>query len=375
MQMMPADSGPFRVLARRFDLDDRQIAYARLAGVRTEGDFYSFLVSNPELGIRGLYDTPDLTERLVGAGAVNLLLERAERAPAADRVAFGAVAPADAAFGEGAEVPDLTDEEISELASFEPGPLASEEPAGFDRCGPWPVRDQGARGTCVSFAICATYELFLCSERNVEADLSEQFLYWAIKHHGLDGRPNNDGTRHEFAALALTHHGVCSESVWRYDDRVLSTISHDPPPAGAASAARALVTSAAVTKDHAPKTSGKARVLLDLLRRHNGVSIALPVFSAPGGALHNWGTPTARAYGEVQGPLPGWYVDGGHAVCCLGFVPDPDEPLGGHFVFRNSWGTSWGNGLPRPDYFGLEPGYGQVSASYVDRYLWETCVF
>lgn len=371
----PEGEAPFRLIAERFALDDTQIAYARLAGVRNAQDFYSLLIAAPELGEQGVFDTPDLTERLIRETSVSAMIQLAETASSPLTMRFGATAPHEAPFGEpGTPAPDMAEAELRSLASFVQGPLAEEAAIEATHCPPWPIRDQGSRGTCVSFATTAAYELYLCATQTLAVDLSEQFLYWAIKHHRLDPIPSTDGTWHEFAAMALGRFGICTEADWPYDPTMRSNVSHDPPPPSAVTSARALRTPQAVATP-CSGTTGKAAALLRKLRMHNGVAIALPVFDAPSRRIHNWATRAAQTYGEVQNPLPGWSVSGGHAVCCVGFQPDPYEPLGGHFVIRNSWGTAWGHGLPDPSYAGPEPGYGQVSASYVDRYLWEDCVF
>lgn len=364
----------FKRVADKYNLDDRQVALARLAGVRTEADFYSFLLSARELGESGVFDTPHLTDRLARSESVKALSMKFQLAGVPEQIVFGATAPAGAPFQLGQRAPDISEQELQTLAAFETGPLFEEEAVGVQVCGPWPVRNQGARGTCVSFATTALAELHLCRSQAVWSDLSEQFLYWAIKHNGLDGVPNQDGTWHKFAAQALARFGICDEILWPYSPTKAPTVSHDPPPPGAIAAAATRI----IPGGHAvayTATSGKAAKLLQKLRKHNGVAIALPVFESPLGTVHNWATRVAQTFGEVQNPLPGWVASGGHAVCCVGFSPDQDEPLGGHFIIRNSWGTSWGSGLPDPAYVGPEPGYGQVSASYVDRYLWEDCVF
>lgn len=371
----PDQPSEFRSIAETLQLDARQIAYARLAGVRNAQDFYSFLVAAPELGQQGLFDTPDITERLIRETAVASMVQRAERSARPDTVSFGATAPSEAVYGEvGTPAPEITEAEVRSLSSFARGPLADEDPVEAIRCPPWPVRDQGSRGTCVAFATTAAYELHLCRTQSLSIDLSEQFLYWAIKHHRLDSIPHDDGTRHASATTALDRFGICAEAQWPYDPTFRTLVSHDPPPPGAAGAALAHQTSLPAATAHSA-TQGKAAALLAKLRTHNGVAIALPVFDAPSGRTNNWTTRAAQTFGEVQNPLPGWSVSGGHAVCCIGFQPDIHEPLGGHFIIRNSWSTLWGHGLPDAAYAGPEPGYGQVSASYVDRYLWEDCVF
>lgn len=76
-------------------------------------------------------------------------------------------------------------------------------------------------------------------------------------------------------------------------------------------------------------------------------------------------------HGVVLNPPPTATVVGGHAVCVTGFVPNPAEPNGGHFVIRNSWGSGWGTLGNPADARNPEPGYGSVSATYVELYAWE----
>ncbi len=371
----PPRGSAFRSFAQQNNLSDRQIAYARSAGVRNAADFYSFLRASPDIAVKESFDTPHLTDLLLQEGAVAHMIQRNQLRDPAKTVWFGATAPPGATFQVGQSAPDLTDQEVAQLASFEVGPLAGQAAVGVTTCDPWPVRDQEQRGTCVSFATTAAYELYLCALGENWQDLSEQFLYWAIKNHALDGIPNQDGTWHEFAVEALQEFGICAEEVWPYDPNPGPTVSHHPPPANAETLAGALRTQQPRATAY-NQISGKAQMLLDKLHEHNGVAIALPVFDAPGGGIHNWGTFITQNYGEVMNPVAGWTTGGGHAVCCVGFVPDEEEPLGGHFIIRNSWGTElFGSELPDPEYVGPEPGYGQVSASYIDRYLWEDCTF
>jgi hypothetical protein len=76
----------------------------------------------------------------------------------------------------------------------------------------------------------------------------------------------------------------------------------------------------------------------------------------------------------VLNPPPTAVASDGHAVCVTGFHPDALEPKGGYFTFRNSWDIVWGAQAPSPaasGYCAPEPGYGDISATYVDDYIWE----
>ena len=105
------------------------------------------------------------------------------------------------------------------------------------------------------------------------------------------------------------------------------------------------------------------------------VAISLPVAEDPlAQGVNNWTTAVGRLYGVVLDPPPVVArTTKGHAVCVTGFVPDANEATGGYFIFRNSWGAGWASGAPVAGRRSPEVGYGEVSATYVDRYLWEWC--
>ncbi len=90
-----------------------------------------------------------------------------------------------------------------------------------------PVRDQGKRGTCVSFATTASHE----QHRGQGEELSPEFLHWAAKT--LDGVPHTEGTTLRAAAEALANLGQAGESLWHYDERRDQFVALYQPPAAA----------------------------------------------------------------------------------------------------------------------------------------------
>jgi hypothetical protein len=89
----------------------------------------------------------------------------------------------------------------------------------------WAVRDQGQRGTCVAFGTTACVEFAQPGSNPAPGDLSEQFLYWAIKTGTTDPRPTLDGTSLQFARDALSQHGICDEQLWPYNGAVGSSVT------------------------------------------------------------------------------------------------------------------------------------------------------
>jgi Papain family cysteine protease len=205
---------------------------------------------------------------------------------------------------------------------------------------PWPVRNQGQRGTCVAFGTTACVEHLQSATEGPNPDYSEQFLYWAIKDHSADPNRSADGTWLRFARDMLQSDGICRENLWPYTTTVINPVSGPGPSANArADAANHKLTAGT----YISKPSGAAVLVLQLLQHGRPVAISLPVFSdptVPNGPI-NWATSVGWAYGRVLNPPPKSVVTGGHCVCVTGFVPDPAEPNGGYFIVRNSWDTQW----------------------------------
>jgi len=242
----------------------------------------------------------------------------------------------------------------------------------------WPVRDQKARGTCVAHAIvaCREHLAFQQGEDPQRFDLSEQFLFWATKTGSDDRSPGKDGTWVRFARQALEKHGVCQENLWPYNGTLRpGDVTHAgsgiPTPEALANAKKFCHSTTKYSE------GGTSAGLLELLvNTQRPVAISLPVFAdSTSHELTNWNTPVGIAYGEVLDPPPTSVATAGHAVCVIGFVPDEEELMGGYFIIRNSWGTQkFGRDAPTLDWHTPESGYGQVSATYIENYLWELCV-
>jgi hypothetical protein len=286
-------------------------------------------------------------------------------------VSLGAMAPAGAELAIGDR---LTVESSSPTMSVDANVRASAAIDLTPAAAGWPVKDQGRRGTCVAFAVAALRE-HLARQTNAVRTFSEQFLYWATKTQTADPRPDADGTWIEFAVHALAECGVCEHYDWPYDPSVRpDNVMHagDGRP-GDTTCARALEHAHLAPLYLQHSGPGTARRLLEILQSGRLAALSLPVFSDPSRQeRNNWNSPLGRLYGRVIMPPVSSIVTGAHAVCITGFKPNANEPLGGHFIVRNSWGpTIWGRALPADGQAGPAAGYGQVPASLVEQYTWE----
>ena len=239
---------------------------------------------------------------------------------------------------------------------------------GYQTQCEWPVKNQGERSTCVAFALSALLEADMCRKTGSIDPYSEQFLYYATKTRYCEA-PTEDGTTIRAARNALEMSGVCLDDRLPYNP----TLTQNTP-------SQESFDDAFSRRRHSflytgTGTSRASVVVLKLLGISGEVAISVPVFADPQNlrnGLTNWNTAVGVNYGIVINPPPTAVVVGGHAVCIVGFEPDSSERGGGYFVFRNSWGTDWASDLPNPEFSKApERGYGQISSSYLDRFLWE----
>lgn len=282
-----------------------------------------------------------------------------------ENVSFGALPPVETPITPGAIVG--MPGPIRKMVAFGP-----EQQAIDLRIPNWPVRNQDQRGTCVSFGTVACVEHALATSGQPN-DMSEQFLYWVMKTATADPYPNDDGSWLEYSKAALGAKGVCKESEWPYVGNVVNPVSGavaGKPSAAAIASATANVRQAAMQERNPKQT---ARKVLASLGNGRPVAICLPVFSdaLAQNRQTNWTTSVGWAFGHVLNPPPTSKVTGGHCVCIVGFSPDPQEPAGGHFIIRNSWSEDWGSANPDPESHAPAPGYGFVSATYLNTYTWE----
>jgi hypothetical protein len=377
-----------RQLASDMKLPPETVRILHASGARTPEAIQSLLENFPTLTTRGHLEARPLSNAVVQRGGLGLqtimkMSAARERAPQSRR------APGQRGYG--ASPPPKTRWQVNVAVEWQRGLARSidealKAPTGaapvqspkldFRGCPPWPVRDQGQRGTCVAFGTTALREQLMCEQDRRLDDLSEQFLYWDIKTNSSDPQKTIDGTWIEFAFESLGKTGICGETTWPYNPvsnpgNVGQGGAGIPPPPTIAGARPLRYTAAIHQKPTI--TSGNAQLVLDALsKNHRPVAVALPVFADPAASQsNNWETNVGWFYGLVLDPPAEATVTGGHCVCVTGFAPDESEPLGGYFIIRNSWHTQWGSQLPAAGYHGPEPGYGQISASYVDQYLWE----
>lgn len=339
---------------------ERQVLQA--VDVRSYEDLQSLVEAFPSIARTGV-ELPKLSNAAFPRVAESWVSfsQKAERE--IQRVSFGALPPFEASVTPGAVV--------GMPGSRRTTPATAPGQTSIDlRLANWPVRNQDQRGTCVSFGTVACVEHALGGRFT---DMSEQFLYWAMKTHTNDPYPNQDGSWLEFSLAALASHGVCTEAEWPYVGSAVQPVSGAAPgrpTASALSSATAHRSSAALHQRNPRKATA---TIVNALAEGSPVAICLPVFSDPltPRGQTNWTTGVGWAFGHVINPPPTSKVSGGHCVCIVGYSPDEDEPTGGYFVIRNSWSEDWGSQNPDSESHAPAPGYGFVSGTYINTYAWE----
>lgn len=280
----------------------------------------------------------------------------------------------------------------------------------------WPVRYQGARGTCNAFAVNAAEELYrwLQDRSQPMVPLSDEYLYSAtraipfddcrlnlgLKKKDIEERERTGATYLAQARLALEDQGVCRADLAPYTQRGavnhVETVFSDAAHTDAAT--RRIETSDLrhyiVEPGEERRFFGDDRSWEPPLEQDGSEQSCSDIIHA---ALMN-GTPVvagfcildtigyaawfglrAMRFGTVAYPSDALVraerlgPSGGHAVCIVGY--DPGEAPGeGWFLFRNSFGP-FGFSRDR-DSDNLLPkatarGYGYISERDVDRYCWE----
>jgi hypothetical protein len=183
-----------------------------------------------------------------------------------------------------------------------------------------PIRDQGQRGTCTSFTCCALREYLT---GNAEANLSEQFLYWACQKRDNPLENGSEGTRISTAMAVLKDIGVCPEETWHYVSDKKKPYHQGPPPDGAE------VEATDYRLMNAVRIPISSEEVCSALARGFPVAVGIPVYKS-------WSNPYTQLTGRINMPFPSEVLRGGHAVLIVAY--DKDKEV---FVFRNSWGEGW----------------------------------
>jgi C1A family cysteine protease len=163
--------------------------------------------------------------------------------------------------------------------------------------------------------------------------------YYATRK--IEGTVSEDsGATIRDAVKAMNQYGVCDETLWPYD---VNKFTVNPPAAAWTAAATHKVTS------YHAVTDGDLETMKTVVASGFLVGFGFQVYDA-------MLTAQVAKTGLLCYPKPSESLQGGHAVCLVGYDDAKVMPDGtkGSFLVRNSWGTGWGLS-----------GYFWMSANYV----------
>lgn len=234
-----------------------------------------------------------------------------------------------------------------------------------------PVKDQGNRGSCVSFGTASAIEYAVARREGVRINLSEQDTYsrgkWDFDHeHFGDGLNTVDfleeladrGTELVYETSWGYNPSPCRQAIGDddnpfayldsctlYDNDACSESAHQLGLYSAPDGTTVLYRPQKLS-DGATVKLDKATVLPGGFLTPQFAAIADAASSAGAGVVmsvtvtRNWNSE------NMSGGFIGNSDDtvrGGHAVHLVRMIPDSAAPGGGWLVFKNSWGCGWGD--------------------------------
>jgi len=200
-----------------------------------------------------------------------------------------------------------------------------------------PIRNQGAEGSTVGFAVASALEYQIHKRLDEQVTISPRFLYYYSKiEAGLD--PHADtGAFVRDAIKVLRTKGAVSEESWPYKQGDLDS---DPP--------------------EEIKTAKRFKISESYqVNSLEEVKNALQKYGPVVGGITLFKSSFKNNAGILPDPSPGEQIMGAQAICIVGY--DDDKKL---IKFMNSWGSDWG-----------DKGFGYISYDYLEKYLTDAWVF
>lgn len=193
-----------------------------------------------------------------------------------------------------------------------------------------PIRNQGACGSCYSFAAAAaaegTYNLATGSIDDANADFSESYVAFCLSddYDGFDGCLGAD---YEYDELeALVEEGIITEDLYAYESREqVCDVEGDPRKVIFKSWHRI-----GCSDIDAIKTAIMAYGVVD------AAVLVGDAFRAYSGGIYEDLNTTCDAGSDAC-----YYAATNHAIALVGW---DDNNGDGYWILRNSWGPSWGEG-------------------------------
>jgi C1A family cysteine protease len=193
-----------------------------------------------------------------------------------------------------------------------------------------PIRNSGAEGSTVGFAVADALEYQIKKTLGKKVTISPRYIYYKARE-SLGTTDQDSGATIRDAIMVLRRTGAVAEEVWPYRSGEFRA----KPPEGIATAKHYKITQS--------QPINKSTEMKEALQRFGPVVGGVVLYESS----------TSPTNGVIPMPAAKERVQGGHAVCFVGFDDAKKQ-----FKFRNQWGPNWG-----------DRGYGYFSYEYVDRFL------
>lgn len=185
-----------------------------------------------------------------------------------------------------------------------------------------PIYDQGQLGSCTANAIAAHLDFNRHKQGEAFIEPSRLFIYYNERLH--DGTVTQDaGSTIRESVQAVKTYGACPETEWPY---VISQFTKSP--------ASSCYTDATKYEDLTYlRVNRTVNDMKSCLAEGFPFVIGISVYESFEGE-------TASKTGIIPMPSKSEQVLGGHALCVVGYITLNKKS---YWIFRNSWGTSWGS--------------------------------
>lgn len=204
-----------------------------------------------------------------------------------------------------------------------------------------PIRDQGAEGSTVGFAVAAALEYQIDKKLKRQVIISPRYLYYYAKLEGGFDPHSDTGAFVRDAIKVIKIKGAISEENWPY---IPGDLKSKPPKD---------IDTAIHYKISNSYSLSNLDEIKHALQKHGPVVAGISLFS---GSFSN---KDVSKTGVLPDPSSDDEIRGGHAICIVGY--DDDKKL---IKFKNSWGSQWGDN-----------GFGYLSYNYVNKFLTDAWTF